>query len=90
MYFSLSLPLTFGLSGCRIISIFSAIYNDYLWPLMMFMNNPEHGTLMPALKELAVRASETILPSGLKAGEAPHTLYISSAVFRLSFRRSSD
>lgn len=81
MYFSLSLPLTFGIIMVQVISIFSAIYNDYLWPLMMFMNNPEHGTLMPALKELAVRASETILPSGLKAGRgATYALYLVSGI----------
>ena len=81
MYFSLSLPLTFGIIMVQVISIFSAISNDYLWPLMMFMNNPEHGTLMPALKELAVRASETILPSGLKAGRgATYALYLVSGI----------
>lgn len=40
MYFSLSLPLTFGIIMVQVISIFSAIYNDYLWPLMMFRTTP--------------------------------------------------
>ena len=91
MYFSLSLPLTFGIIMVQVISIFSAIYNDYLWPLMMFMNNPEHGTLMPALKELAVRASETILPSGLKAGRgATYALYLVSGGGRRNRQKRYD
>lgn len=81
MYFSICLPLTFGIIMVQAVSIFSAIYNDYLWPLMMFMNNPEHGTLMPVLKELSVRASETILPNGLKAGRgATYALYLVSGI----------
>ena len=68
-YFSLCLPMTFGIIMVQGVAIFSAIYNDYLWPLMIFMNNPEHGTLMPALKDLAVKASEAILSDGTMAGQ---------------------
>ncbi len=80
-FFSLSLPLTFGIIMVQGVAIFSAIYNDYLWPLMIFMNNPEHGTLMPALKDLAIRASEAILGNGLMAGRgATYALYLVSGI----------
>ncbi len=81
MYFSICLPLTFGIIMVQSIAIFSAIYNDYLWPLMIFMNNREHGTLMPILQELTVRAGETILDNGLKAGRgAGYALYLVSGI----------
>lgn len=81
MYFHVCLPLTFGIIMVQVIAIFSAIYNDYLWPLMMFMNNPEHGTLMPALKDLAARASNSVLSSGVKAGRgATYALYLVSGI----------
>ena len=80
-YFSLCLPMTFGIIMVQGVSIFSAIYNDYLWPLMIFMNNPEHGTLMPALKDLAVKASEAILSDGTMAGRgATYALYLVSGI----------
>ncbi len=80
-FFSLALPLTFGIIMVQGVAIFSAIYNDYLWPLMIFMNNPEHGTLMPALKDLATRASEAILSNGLMAGRgATYALYLVSGI----------
>lgn len=48
---------------------------------MIFMNNPEHGTLMPALKDLATRASEAILSNGLMAGRgATYALYLVSGI----------
>ena len=80
-YFSLCLPMTFGIIMVQGVSIFSAIYNDYLWPLMIFMNNPEHGTLMPALEDLAVKASEAILSDGTMAGRgATYALYLVSGI----------
>ena len=80
-YFSLCLPMAFGIIMVQGVSIFSAIYNDYLWPLMIFMNNPEHGTLMPALKDLAVKASEAILSDGTMAGRgATYALYLVSGI----------
>ena len=80
-YFSLCLPMTFGIIMVQGVSIFSAIYNDYVWPLMIFMNNPEHGTLMPALKDLAVKASEAILSDGTMAGRgATYALYLVSGI----------
>lgn len=80
-YFSLCLPMTFGIIMVQGVAIFSAIYNDYLWPLMIFMNNPEHGTLMPALKDLAVKASEAILSDGTMAGRgATYALYLVSGI----------
>ena len=48
---------------------------------MIFMNNPEHGTLMPVLQELAIEASEAILPNGLMTGRgATYALYLVSGI----------
>lgn len=83
MYLSISLPLAFGIIMVQAVSIFSAIYNDYLWPLMIFMHNPEHGTLMPVLKDLATQASQMILPGteNIMAGRgATYALYLVSGV----------
>ena len=83
MYLSISLPLAFGILMVQAVSIFSAIYNDYLWPLMIFMHNPEHGTLMPVLKDLATQASQMILPGteNIMAGRgATYALYLVSGV----------
>lgn len=83
MYLSISLPLAFGIIMVQAVSIFSAIYNDYLWPLMIFMHNPKHGTLMPVLKDLATQASQMILPGteNIMAGRgATYALYLVSGV----------
>ncbi len=83
MYLSISLPLAFGIIMVQAVSIFSAIYNDYLWPLMIFMHNPEHGTLMPVLKDLATQASQMILPGteNIMAGRsATYAPYLVSGV----------
>ena len=50
---------------------------------MIFMHNPEHGTLMPVLKDLATQASQMILPGteNIMAGRgATYALYLVSGV----------
>lgn len=73
MYFKLCLPLSLGILMVQSIGIFSAIYNDYLWPMMMFVGRPAQSTLMPVLQELANRV-------GTESKGASYALYLLSGV----------
>ena len=73
MFFKICLPLSVGIIMVQSIGIFSAIYNDYLWPMMMFVGKPERATLMPVLQELANRA-------GTEAKGAGYALYLLSGI----------
>lgn len=73
MYFRICLPLSVSIIMVQSIGIFSAIYNDYLWPMMMFVGKPENSTLMPVLQELATRA-------GSEAKGASYALYLLSGI----------
>lgn len=46
------LPLTFPIMMIQGIAIFAAMYNDYMWPNLLFINNPEKGVLMPYLRSV--------------------------------------
>lgn len=58
-YMSVCLPLSIPIMMVQSVSIFAAIYNDYLWPLMMFVGNSDRSTLMPRLTELAAQVALT-------------------------------
>jgi len=58
MYFRICLPLSLAIIMVQSVAIFAAIYNDYLWPLMMFVGNEDRSTLMPRLKDLASSVSD--------------------------------
>lgn len=58
-YFSVCLPLSVPIMMVQSVAIFAAIYNDYLWPLMIFVGNAKKSTLMPQLTELAARVRTT-------------------------------
>ena len=73
MFFKICLPLSVGIIMVQSIGIFSAIYNYYLWPMMMFVGKPERATLMPVLQELANRA-------GTEAKGAGYALYLLSGI----------
>lgn len=73
MFFKICLPLSLGIIMVQSIGIFSAIYNDYLWPMMMFVGKPERSTLMPVLQELANRA-------GTESKGAGYALYLLSGI----------
>lgn len=73
IFFTICLPLSVGILMVQSIGIFSAIYNDYLWPMMMFVGRPEKSTLMPVLRELANSA-------GAEAKGASYALYLLSGI----------
>lgn len=48
----LCLPLTMPIMMIQGIAIFAAIYNDYLWPLLLFQQNLSAGMLMPYMRTI--------------------------------------
>jgi ABC-type glycerol-3-phosphate transport system permease component len=72
-FFYICLPLSVAVLMVQSIGIFSAIYNDYLWPMMMFVGNTSKSTLMPMLNELATRA-------GSESKGASYALYLISGI----------
>lgn len=54
------LPLTFPIMMIQGIAIFAAMYNDYMWPQLLFMNNIEKGVLMPYLKDQVVNFTQGV------------------------------
>ncbi len=52
LFLHVCLPLAYPIMMIQGIGIFAAIYNDYLWPQLLFANNIEEGTLMPYLKSI--------------------------------------
>ena len=73
MFWSLCLPLSVPIMMVQSVAIFSAIYNDYLWPLMIFVGNRDNSTLMPLLTELASQV-------GQSAKGASYALYLLSGI----------
>lgn len=57
IFFHLCLPLSFPIMMVQAIGIFGGLYNDYLWPLLMFNGN-EHSTLMPVLQQISDRMAD--------------------------------
>ncbi len=54
------LPLSFPIMMVQGIGIFAAIYNDYLWPQLIFSAEPSKGTLMPYLKSVVYSLDQGI------------------------------
>ena len=54
------LPLTFPVMMIQGISIFAAMYNDYMWPQLLFMNNIDKGVLMPYLKDQVMNYTQGV------------------------------
>lgn len=52
MFVFVCLPLTFPILMIQGISIFAAMYNDYMWPNLLFINNLDKGVIMPYLKQV--------------------------------------
>ncbi len=50
LFMYVCLPLSFPIMMVQGIGIFAAIFNDYLWPQLVFFKDPEVGTLMPYLR----------------------------------------
>ncbi len=52
LFLHVCLPLSFPIMMVQGIGIFAAIYNDYLWPQLIFSSDLSKGTLMPYLKSV--------------------------------------
>ena len=57
IFFHLCLPLSFPIMMVQAIGIFGGLYNDYLWPLLMF-NGGSKSTLMPVLQQVSDRMAD--------------------------------
>ena len=73
-FFNICIPLTFPIMMIQGISIFAAIYNDYLWPQLMYNGTKlKDGMLIPYLTEIS--NSEGIGGSGVQ-----YALYLVSGI----------
>jgi len=52
IFFHLCLPLSFPIMMVQAIGIFGGLYNDYLWPLLLYQNDLSSGVLMPYLRSI--------------------------------------
>ena len=52
IFFYICLPLSVPIMMIHGISIFAAMYNDYLWPLLLYQNDLSSGVLMPYLRSI--------------------------------------
>lgn len=57
MFFYVCLPLTFPVLMIQGIAIFAAMYNDYMWPNLLYIRKLENGVIMPYLKEIVLNYS---------------------------------
>lgn len=60
LFLHVCLPLSVPIMMVQGIGIFAAIYNDYLWPQLLFANDLSVGTLMPYLKSIALSYTQGI------------------------------
>ncbi len=58
MYFSMTLPLAVPVLIIQALGTFGALYNDYLWPMLVIKDNSVQ-TLMPMLKTISEKVSLT-------------------------------
>ncbi len=54
------LPLTFPIMMIQGISIFAAMYNDYMWPNLLFINDLKKGVLMPYLRSVVTNSNQGV------------------------------
>lgn len=60
MFVYICLPLTFPIMMIQGISIFAAMYNDYMWPQLLYLKNLNKGVLMPYLKSIAANYEQGV------------------------------
>ena len=60
LFIYVCLPLSFPIMMVQGIGIFAAIYNDYLWPQLIFSNDPAKGTIMPYLRQALAGLSQGV------------------------------
>ncbi len=54
------LPLTFPIMMIQGIAIFAAMYNDYMWPNLLFINDLKKGVLMPYLRSVVDNSTQGV------------------------------
>ncbi len=60
LFLYVCLPLSFPIMMVQGIGIFAAIYNDYLWPQLLFASDLSKGTLMPYLRSIVYNYTQGI------------------------------
>ncbi len=60
LFLNVCLPLCVPIMMVQGIGIFAAIFNDYLWPQLLFANDLKAGTLMPYLKSIVMNYTQGV------------------------------
>ena len=72
IFFKITFPLAFPIILFQFVGIFTSLYNDYLWPSLLF--NTDYTTLMPILVK-----QQTVF-SNLSQSGATYALYMLSSI----------
>lgn len=60
LFLEICLPLSVPIMMVQGIGIFAAIYNDYLWPLLLFQENLEGGMIMPYMRTIVASFTQGV------------------------------
>lgn len=60
VFFYICLPLAVPIMMVQGIGIFAAIYNDYLWPQLLFQGQLDKGMIMPYLKQICQDSTQGV------------------------------
>lgn len=60
VFLKICLPLSVPIMMVQGIGIFAAMYNDYLWPLLLFQKDLSKGVLMPYLRSIVYTFSQGV------------------------------
>lgn len=60
VFFHICLPLSVPIMMVQGIGIFAAMYNDYLWPQLLFQMDLSKGVIMPYLKSIVVSYTQGV------------------------------
>lgn len=74
MLIRITLPLSLAIMVIQFLNVFSAAYNDFLWPLLV-IDDESKQTLMPMLKALVAEAKEQTMHDG-----SSYAIYLVSGI----------
>lgn len=60
VFLNICLPLSVPIMMVQGIGIFAAIYNDYLWPLLLFQENLVKGMIMPYMRTIVASFTQGV------------------------------
>ena len=60
LFWHICLPLSVPIMMIQGISIFAAMYNDYLWPLLLYQDDLSSGVLMPYLRSIVTNFGQGV------------------------------